>query len=75
MIPIQVPNNPGNLPMLPSFAAPAAIEIAKHLFERDKWYFTFYNIIYRACFKMLNNNIANKFKMSPDPASLAGIRP
>jgi hypothetical protein len=50
-----------------SFAAPAAIKIAKHLYKRDKMYFMLYKNIYRACLKMLNNNIANKFKMSPDP--------
>jgi hypothetical protein len=62
MVPFHVSNDPGNLPTLPSFAAPVAIKIAKHLFKRDKTYFTL-----RACFKMLINNIANKFKMSPDP--------
>ncbi len=67
MVPFQVPNDPGNVPTLPSFAAPAAIKIAKRLFERDKMYFTSYKNIYSACFKMLKNNIANKFKMSPNP--------
>jgi hypothetical protein len=66
-VPFQVPNNPGNVPTLPSFAAPVAIKIAKHLFERDKTYFTSYKNIYCACFKMMNIYIANKFKMSPDP--------
>jgi hypothetical protein len=66
-IPFQVPNDPSDVPMLPSFAMPAAIKIAKRLFERDKTYFTLYKNIYRACCKMLNNNIANEFKMSPDP--------
>ncbi len=45
MIPFHVPNNPGNVPTLPSFAAPAAIKIAKHLFKRDKMYFTSYKNI------------------------------
>jgi hypothetical protein len=67
MVPFHVPNNPSNVPTLPSFAAPAAIKIAEHLFKRDKMYFTSYKNIYRACFKMLYDNIANKFKMSPDP--------
>ncbi len=67
MGPFQIPNNPGDVPMLLSFAAPAAIKIAKRLFERDKMYFTSYKIIYRACCKMLNDNIANKFKISPNP--------
>ncbi len=66
MVPFQVPNNPGNVPTLPSFAAPAANKIAERLFKRDKTYFMSYKNIYRACFKMLNNNIAKKFKMSPD---------
>ncbi len=67
MVPFQVPNNPGRVSTLPSFTAPAAIKIAKHLFERDKTYFRSYKNIYHACFKMLNDHIANKFKMSPNP--------
>ena len=67
MAPVQVPNNPSDVPMLPSFALAAAIKIAECLFESDKTYFMSYKNIYRACFKMLNNNIANEFKMSPDP--------
>jgi hypothetical protein len=67
MVPFHVPSNPGDVPTLPSFAAPAAIKIAKHLLEWDKMYFTSYQNIYGACFKMLNDNIANKFKMSPNP--------
>jgi hypothetical protein len=67
MVPFQVPNNPGNIPTLPSFAAPAAIITAKHLFEKDKTYFTSYTNIYHVCFKMPNDNIANEFKMSPNP--------
>ncbi len=67
MIPFAVPYNPGDVPTLPSIAMPAAINIAERLFERDKTYFTSYKNIYHACFKMLNNNIANKFKLSTDP--------
>jgi hypothetical protein len=67
MVPFQVPRNPGDVPMLPAFAAPEPIKIAKRLFKRDKTYFTLYKNIYRACYKMLNDNIANKFKTSPDP--------
>ncbi len=52
---------------MPSFAAPSAIKIAKRLFKRDKTYFTSYKNIYCACFKMLNDNIASKFKLSTDP--------
>jgi hypothetical protein len=67
MVAFQVPCDPGNVPTLPNFAAPAQIKIAEHLFKRDKMYFTLYKNIYSACFKMLNNNIANEFKMSMDP--------
>jgi hypothetical protein len=42
MIPFAVPRDPGNVPMLPSFAVPAVIKISKHQFERDKTYFTSY---------------------------------
>ncbi len=67
MVAFEVPCNPGNVPTLPNFAAPAQIKNAEPLFERDKIYFTLYKDIYRACFKMLNNNIANEFKMSTNP--------
>ncbi len=67
MIPFQVPHDPGNVPTFPTFAAPAPIKIAERPFKRDKTYFTSYKNIYHACYKMLNDNIANKFKMSPDP--------
>ncbi len=65
--PFQVPHDPGNVPTLPTFATPGPIKIAERLFKRDKMYFTSYKNIYRVCYKMLNDNIANKFKMSPDP--------
>ena len=75
MIPFQVTNNPGNVLTLLSFTAPAAIKIAKHLFERDKTYFRSYKNIYHACFKMPNNNIANKFKMSLNPRLIGSNQP
>jgi hypothetical protein len=67
MVAFQVPSNPGNVPTLPNFTAPAQIKIAERLFERDKTYFMLYKNIYHACFKMLNDNIVNEFKMSTDP--------
>jgi hypothetical protein len=65
--PLPGPKRPRNVPTLPSFAAQAAIKIAKHLFEREKMYFMLYKNIYSTCFKILNDNITNKFKISPDP--------
>ena len=67
MVAFQVPGNPGNVPTMPAFAAPAQIKIAERLFKRDKMYFMSYKNIYRACIKMLNDNIANEFKMSTNP--------
>jgi hypothetical protein len=64
MILFTVPCDPGDVPTLPSFAAPAVIEIVECLFERDKMYFTSYKNIYPACFKMLDDDISNKFKLS-----------
>ncbi len=63
----QVPKDPGNVTTLPSLAALAAIKISKCLFKREKTYFMSYKNIYCGCFKMLNDNIANDFKMSPNP--------
>ncbi len=67
MTPFSVRCNLGDVCTLPSFAAPAAIKIAARLFERDKMYFTSYKNIFCACFKLLNNNISNKFKLSTNP--------
>ncbi len=67
MVPFQVPRDPSNVPTLPAFAVPAPIKIAKHFFKKDKTYFTLFKNVYRVCYNMLNDNIANKFKMSPDP--------
>jgi hypothetical protein len=75
MVPFQVPHDPDNVPTLPAFAAPAPIKIAERLFERDKTYFTLYKNIYRACYKMLNDNITNKFMMSPDPCLIGWKSP
>jgi hypothetical protein len=75
MVSFQVPNNSSDVPRLPSFAAPVAIKIAKHLFKRDRMYFTSYKNNHRGCFKMLNNNMSTNSRCLPTPASLAGIRP
>jgi hypothetical protein len=75
MIPFSLPHDPGDVTTLSSIAAPAAIKIAKHLFESNKMYFTSYKNIYRACFKMLNHNISNKPKCQPTHNSKAGILP
>ncbi len=56
--------NPGDFLVYNNFATKAAIKIADKHFKRDKNYYLLFSNINRACFCMLNKNIANQFKVS-----------
>jgi hypothetical protein len=65
--PFALVANPGNFPAYNNVATKAAIRMTGKQFKRDKhYYLSFVNII-RACFCMLNNNIADQFKVSNTP--------
>jgi hypothetical protein len=60
--------DPGNFPVYNNFATKAAIKMTNKRFERDKKILLLFFVnINRACFCMLNDNIADQFKVSNTP--------
>ncbi len=60
-------SDPSNFPVYSNFATKVAIKMANKRFEHDKNYYLLFSNINRACFCMLNKNIANQFKVSNTP--------
>jgi hypothetical protein len=59
--------DPGEYAVYANFATEAAMKMTDKIFERNKnYYLSFVNINW-ACFCMLNNNIADQFKVSNTP--------
>jgi hypothetical protein len=56
-----------NTPYTPIFATKAAMTMTDKIFEHNKNYYPSSIKINRACFHMLNNNIADQFKVSNTP--------
>jgi hypothetical protein len=56
-----------NYPLYNNFATEAAIKMTNKRFEHDKNYYLSFLNINRACFCMLNDNIAEQFKASNTP--------
>jgi hypothetical protein len=50
-----------------NFATEAAMKMTDKIFKQNKNYYLFFVNINRACFHMLNNNIADQFKVSNTP--------
>jgi hypothetical protein len=63
-----IPANPGATAVYPQWAAPNEARTIDATFLRDKNYFLSYVNIHRACFRMLDANTANQFKVSNTPA-------
>ncbi len=65
--PVLAPVYPGNVAVYPQFAIPAQIKIANSMFAhaQNKW--KSYVNIQHACFCMLDENVANQFKVSKVP--------
>ncbi len=65
-----VPPNPGPMVIFPGGAAVARtiMKTTQATFNRDKNYFLFYKNISRACFCMLDANVAAQFKVSNNAA-------
>ncbi len=57
-------SDPSIFPVYSNFATKAAIKMADRRFEHDNNYYLLFSNINRACFPMLNKNIANQFKVS-----------
>ena len=63
-----VPVSPGATAVYPQWAAPNESRTIDANFLRDKNYYLSYVNIHRACFRMLDANTANQFKVSNSPA-------
>jgi hypothetical protein len=59
--------DPGEYAIYANFATEAAMKMTDKIFERNKNYYLSFVNIRRACFRVLNNNIANQFKVSNTP--------
>jgi hypothetical protein len=58
---------PSNFPVYNNFATEVVIKMMDKRFEQDKNYYLSYMNTNRACFCMLNKNIADQFKVSNTP--------
>jgi hypothetical protein len=59
--------DPGEYAINANFATKAAMKMTDKIFKRKKNYYLSFVNINRACFRMLNNNIADQFKVSNTP--------
>jgi hypothetical protein len=65
--PFQAPQYPGNVLIYPPFALPEQIKTAKAMFARAQNKYKSYKNINCACFRMLDENVADQFKVSNIP--------
>jgi hypothetical protein len=65
--PFAIPGNPGPVAVYTQFATPSMIKTADNLFKRLQHEHQSYENIRRACFRMLDTNIADQFKVSNVP--------
>ncbi len=63
------PPNPGTMAIFPGGAgvAKTAMKTIQATFDRDKNYYLSYKNITRACFRMLDSNVSDQFKVSNNP--------
>jgi hypothetical protein len=66
--PFVIPANPGPVAVYPQFATPATIKQINTVFLRLQKEHQSYKNICRACFRMLNTNVADQFKVSNIPS-------
>ena len=66
--PFAVPGNPGPVAVYPQFALPAQIKQVNAMVLRLHKEHQSYENIRRACFRMLDENVADQFKVSNIPA-------
>ncbi len=64
-----IPPNPGPMAFFPGGAGVArtAMKTIQATFDRDKNYYLSYKNITRVCFRMLDANVSNQFKVSNNP--------
>jgi hypothetical protein len=66
--PFVIPANPGPVAVYPQYATPATIKQIDAVFLRLQKKHQSYKKIRRACFRMLDTNVADKFKVSNIPS-------
>ena len=67
-IPFAIPGNPGPVAVCTQFATPVTIKQINAVFLRLQKEYQSYKNIRRACFRMLNANVADQFKVSKIPS-------
>ncbi len=65
--PFQDPVYPGDVAVYPQFALPAVIKTADAIFARNQNEWKSYENIYCACFRMLDENVPDQYKVSNVP--------
>ena len=65
--PFAAPGNPGPVAVCTQFATPAMIKQADNLFKHLQNEHQSYENIRRACFRMLDTNVTDQFKVSNVP--------
>ena len=61
------PVSPGGTAIYPQFAAPAQMKMIDNVFARNKNYYLSYTNINRACFRMLDETVPDRYKVSNTP--------
>jgi hypothetical protein len=62
-----LPASPGATAIYPQFAAPAQMKMINNVFVRNKNYYLSYMNINRACFRMLDETVPDRYKVSNTP--------
>ncbi len=63
-VPFAIPINPGDTPIYAQFPTPSHMKMADVIFLRNKNYYLSYKNINHNCFKMLDENVQPKYKVS-----------
>jgi hypothetical protein len=59
--------SPGGTAIYPQFAAPAQMKMIDNVFARSKNYYLSYMNINRTCFRMLDETVPDRYKVSNTP--------
>jgi hypothetical protein len=62
-----LPVSPGAIAIYPQFAAPAQMKMIDNVFARNKNYYLSFINISRACFRMLDERVPDRYKVSNTP--------
>ncbi len=62
-----IPASPGGTAIYPQFAAPAQMKMIDNVLARNKNYYLSYMNINCACFRMLDETVPNRYKVSNTP--------